>query len=297
MLPIVLAHGYWGFSRIGGASYFRDIEQLLHNLGIAEVFATTVDPRGSLRERAGQLIAQISHQFPGRKVHVIAHSMGGLDARFAVSAKGLARRDLIETLTTLGSPFAGTAVADLAAANFDNPAHVHADILLQVARELLAMAPKIPLAPAETHVQFKFAVARLLEFALSAVRGDYSGLAAYIRAMLTLSDEALHELTRENCRAIFSADQSDVAGLPMFSYAGVTSWPSISAPLILSQLIIGVVEGPENDGLVALNSATLRQTHMANIPTDHFGLIGWSAFDVSPWYRKIVDTIRSHDPG
>ena len=293
-LPVVLAHGYCGFSRLGGASYFHGVESVLRHLGVTEIFATTVDPKGSLRARTGQFVHSITSQFPGRKVHVIAHSMGGLDARFAVSSKGLGRGDLIQTLTTLGTPFQGTTIGDLAALNFNAASTLPRDLLVRVAGELLAMSPRLLLAVGVADAQFRFGVAGMLEVASAAARGDFSGLGTYLRAMLTLSDEGVKELTREKCRRIFDVDQSDVAGLPMFCYAGEVEWPAIAPALVLTQLILKAAEGP-NDGLVAVDSATLKRTHMSNIPTDHLGLVGWSPLDVSGWYGKILDTIRTHE--
>src|SRR5207344_275133 len=46
-----------------------------------------------------------------KKVNVIAHSMGGLDARYAIARLGLG--DRIASLTTIGTPHRGTPVADL----------------------------------------------------------------------------------------------------------------------------------------------------------------------------------------
>jgi len=38
----------------------------------------------------------------GRKVHLFAHSMGGLDARHMITHLGMANR--VRTLTTIGTP-------------------------------------------------------------------------------------------------------------------------------------------------------------------------------------------------
>src|SRR5262245_36086892 len=49
-------------------------------------------------------------EFPNDKVHVIAHSMGGLDARHMVSRLDMHERVL--SLTTIGTPHRGTVFAD-----------------------------------------------------------------------------------------------------------------------------------------------------------------------------------------
>jgi triacylglycerol lipase len=60
--------------------------------------------------RAEQLAAAV-RALPAEKVNLIAHSMGGLDARYAISRLGLADRVL--SLTTIGTPHRGTPLADL----------------------------------------------------------------------------------------------------------------------------------------------------------------------------------------
>jgi triacylglycerol lipase len=60
--------------------------------------------------RARQLKAFIQRASPNEPVHLVAHSMGGLDARYMVSCLGMAKHVL--TLTTLGTPHRGTSFAD-----------------------------------------------------------------------------------------------------------------------------------------------------------------------------------------
>src|SRR5262249_46509671 len=50
-------------------------------------------------------------------VNIVAHSMGGLDARFLLSHLGMARRVL--SLTTVSTPHRGTTLADWFVDNFD----------------------------------------------------------------------------------------------------------------------------------------------------------------------------------
>lgn len=112
--PVVLAHGLLGFSRIavGGArvaSYFRGVGERLEAAG-NRVVAPSVPPTGSIARRAEALAAAIRAEVPGERVHVIAHSMGGLDARHALTHLGLAKH--VVSLTTLGTPHRGSPVAD-----------------------------------------------------------------------------------------------------------------------------------------------------------------------------------------
>jgi triacylglycerol lipase len=79
------------------------------------VLEPQVDPTGSVQERGDQLAEKILKQTaPGDKVHILAHSMGGLDARHAITK----RTDLVErvaTLVTIGTPHRGSPVADAVA--------------------------------------------------------------------------------------------------------------------------------------------------------------------------------------
>ena len=110
--PIVLAHGVMGFDelRIAGRShvYFRGVADYLRGQGLT-VYVARVDPSSSVAERAAQLAEQV-RMIPERRVNIIAHSMGGLDARFAISKLGIGHR--VASLITIGTPHHGTPLAD-----------------------------------------------------------------------------------------------------------------------------------------------------------------------------------------
>jgi triacylglycerol lipase len=114
--PIVLAHGLFGFSRIGLGpltltTYFRGIPQALREAG-NRVLVTRVHPIASIEFRAQRLGYRILTNFPDEPVHVIGHSSGGLDARRLLAEPGWRKRIL--SLTTIGSPHQGTIIADFA---------------------------------------------------------------------------------------------------------------------------------------------------------------------------------------
>jgi len=113
--PVVLAHGLLGFDRIaiGGRehSYFRGVTNHLMRVG-AEVHRPRVPSLASIALRAEEL-AQRVKMIRARKVNIIAHSMGGLDVRYAIAKLGLA--DRVASLVTIGTPHFGTPVADLGA--------------------------------------------------------------------------------------------------------------------------------------------------------------------------------------
>lgn len=112
--PIIFAHGLLGFDelRVGPwtlARYWSNIPDTLRAAG-NRVFVARVAPLGSVAERAAQLKRFIDLHSPNEPVHIIGHSMGGLDARHMISRLGMTDRVL--TLTTVATPHRGTAFAD-----------------------------------------------------------------------------------------------------------------------------------------------------------------------------------------
>jgi triacylglycerol lipase len=102
-----------GFDKIAFAgkdhSYFRGVTRHLTRVG-ADVHRPCVPSAASIAVRAEEL-ARLIRMIPAKKVNVIAHSMGGLDARYAIMRYGLA--DRVASLITVGTPHYGTPVADL----------------------------------------------------------------------------------------------------------------------------------------------------------------------------------------
>jgi triacylglycerol lipase len=112
--PIVLIHGLFGFEsiRIAGwavLSYFPGIPDLLRAAG-NRVLVPRLSPTAGIAERAAQLKGFLDTHSPNEPVHLLAHSMGGLDARYLISRLGMADRVL--SLTTLGTPHRGCSFAD-----------------------------------------------------------------------------------------------------------------------------------------------------------------------------------------
>jgi|SRR5882672_10593872 len=110
---VVLAHGVLGFDEIVVAGrrhrYFRNISERLAAPGF-DFHRPGVPPRASVPVRAGKLVALL-RELPGERINVIAHSMGGLDARYAITRLGLASR--VACLVTIGCPHFGTPLSNL----------------------------------------------------------------------------------------------------------------------------------------------------------------------------------------
>jgi triacylglycerol lipase len=112
--PVVLVHGLLGFGRVQVAgrtvaSYFPGIVEVLEAAG-NRVLVPNLSLTDGVAHRAQQLKDFLEGHSPHEPVHLLAHSMGGLDARYMISRLGMADRVL--TLTTLGTPHRGTAFAD-----------------------------------------------------------------------------------------------------------------------------------------------------------------------------------------
>jgi triacylglycerol lipase len=118
--PIVLAHGLFGFDRIGLgpvtlANYFRSLPRYLEAAG-NRVLVSQVPSIAGIERRSRMLGRRIRDAFGGEPVHLIGHSMGGLDARALLASEGDA--GLILSLTTIGTPHLGSALADFAKIGF-----------------------------------------------------------------------------------------------------------------------------------------------------------------------------------
>lgn len=113
--PVVLAHGLLGFDeiRIGRSrhGYFRGVSERLEKEGCI-VHACRVAKTASIADRAAELAAFV-RGIPAKRVNLVAHSMGGLDARYALSKLGLSGK--VASLVTVGTPHLGTPLADLGA--------------------------------------------------------------------------------------------------------------------------------------------------------------------------------------
>ncbi len=109
-MNLVFASGFLIPQSLKRLDYFRDV---------AKQYPGALFPRvalaGNVELRANQLAEQIEAAFPEGRIDIVAHSMGGLDARFLLSRnlRGLTPR--IATLSTIATPHRGSPVADLLA--------------------------------------------------------------------------------------------------------------------------------------------------------------------------------------
>jgi len=123
--PIILAHGICRFDEVlhlgpdldnqpdDSAHYFKSIRSVLMQEGF-EVYHTRVAWAAGVERRCDQLKEQIERCTASfsqhQKVHIIAHSMGGLDARHMLYKYRMEER--VASLNTIGTPHKGSSFAD-----------------------------------------------------------------------------------------------------------------------------------------------------------------------------------------
>lgn len=105
--PFLLHHGFLSGRRL----QWPKAKSFITSRGYL-VFTTEVSAAQSIEDRAKQLKVQVDEilQTTGsKKINLIAHSMGGLDARYLISS--LKYADKVASLTTVATPHRGTPIA------------------------------------------------------------------------------------------------------------------------------------------------------------------------------------------
>lgn len=111
--PIVLAHGFNGSPENEWGVHSRVVSELQRDGH--QIYIARVSPFRSVEVRGAELAAEIDlalAEFGADKVNIIAHSMGGLDSRFAITS--LDMTDKVASLVTISTPHRGSYVADAA---------------------------------------------------------------------------------------------------------------------------------------------------------------------------------------
>ena len=109
--PIVLIHGA-GFRDLKWPVYWGRIPGELEKHG-ASVYYGLQDSWGSIETNAGAIISRIDAilaETGSKKVNLIAHSKGGLEARMAASSLGYGEK--VASITTIGTPHHGSKTVD-----------------------------------------------------------------------------------------------------------------------------------------------------------------------------------------
>ena len=287
--PIVLMHGMAGFNTLANLpvdiSYFNGVQADLKAHGESEVFVTIAPPYNTSEVRAQALAPQhdqILMQTGAKKLNLIGHSQGGMDARVLVSAGGLNYASKVASVTTIATPHQGTQVADLGMGLISGPT---SSITEGVANAFL----------------------QLLE------DGVYS-----VQTNPELQAQAL-ELTTSYMANTFNPKYVNAPGVVYASYAGRTNlengdgdcddgvYANQPESLAIPQVPLGVtaaylsLEGQTSDGLVPVTSAKWG-TFMECVPADHLKEVGMidqngsdpiSGYDHLVFFRAVVARLRA----
>jgi len=110
--PILLIHGA-GFRDRKHFNYWGRIPAALEEEG-AEILYGNQDSWGNTGKNAEVLKDNLNHflaETNNKKVNIIAHSKGGLEARYMISSLGMA--DKVASLTTIATPHHGSKTIDI----------------------------------------------------------------------------------------------------------------------------------------------------------------------------------------
>jgi len=129
--PILLVHGL-----VDNRSVFTVLRRALRRRGFGRVRTVNYSPFTSdIREAArvlGRYVEALCAQTGYERIHVIAHSLGGVIARYYVQRLGGDAR--VHTLVTLGSPHGGTGVARLLPLPIIRQLRPGSDVVAELAR-------------------------------------------------------------------------------------------------------------------------------------------------------------------
>jgi hypothetical protein len=135
---VIMVPGFLGFERLGGFAYFADHLAATLRASLESrtrrrtpVIPLGTLPAGSLVARQAVLLEQLvywNQRLRPQRIHLVAHSSGGVDAYFATAATTLSgsawtaeqqeARKRIATIACMGTPFLGTTLSDSEVARF-----------------------------------------------------------------------------------------------------------------------------------------------------------------------------------
>jgi triacylglycerol lipase len=109
--PVLLCHGFGALGNVAKKGLLHEIAMMFRARGIL-AYAPNIMPYGRIETRSQawkKIIDQIIEHTGSARLHVIAHSMGGLDMRHAIHHLGAHAQ--VSSLTTVSTPHRGTSLA------------------------------------------------------------------------------------------------------------------------------------------------------------------------------------------
>lgn len=275
--PIVLVHGLLGFdSLLGVYDYYFRIPAALESGG-ATVYVANLSAANSSELRGEQLIDELDtlHAIYGHaRFNLIGHSHGGPTIRYVASV----RPDLVASVTSVGSPHTGSAVADV----IDQGVAEGSWQESVLASLVDALAALIDFLSGDLHPQD----------ALAALGSLSSAGAAQFNA------DHPQGLPASAC----GHGPAQVNGIRYYSFGGtrvVTNLLDISDYMLAASSLF-FPSGQQNDGLVERCSSHLGTVVRSDYPWNHldqvnqiFGLRGWFTPNPTSVYRAHANRLKN----
>lgn len=289
---IVLAHGF-NASTTNAWSFYGVAEALAKDHPV--VVKAEVPPFASPQTRATYLAKDVDRALAlcratagcdASGVHLIAHSMGGLDSRALIG--GLHYGDRIKTLTTIASPHHGTAIADAVLGLIPSVADNAVDKLAALfartfTAEELANDSDVrgALSGLAEHNAAAFAAENPMDSRVYVQ--SYAGVSSVVGGWLRDEDKKACE-----GKIVAFRDRSDVMDVRLVPVAAFVAHGTDLRP---------------NDGMATVESAKFGE-FKGCVPADHYGEIGqpkrdtfnrWTGFDHIRFYRGIAFDLARRD--
>lgn len=260
---IALLPGLFGFDRFFVWQMYRGVKPLLEERGFV-VLQPLPDPIASIESRARLVAAQIDVACsPDAPLHLIGHSMGGLDARFIASPSGLGWGGRVRSVTTLVTPHRGSPAADALPVFFQR--------LIRFSSRLAS--PLIPLSKER----------------------------AFTKKIGVKDWPAIENLSPRYLNETFNPTIIDDPRVRYFSYGAVLDNCTTGFALKARRLqgMVAGMTGNDHDGLVPVASAKWGE-YRGTCTTDHSGIIGlhpvpgWKIpFDHLALFAEIADYLAA----
>ena len=247
--PIVFMHGLAGFDTLLNVfDYWVGVEDLLLSQGYSpNIYGVSAFDSTSVRaEQWNQHLDALYRETGARRVNLIAHSQGGLDARYYATLLDINNR--VASITTIATPHMGTAVAGLLSGVVElGPTDGQiVDALISGAAELFGT----------TGDSFSNQLAQMTPESMAIFNADTPDVPGV----------QYYSWAGKSCRYLQWSCQSDMDGETVSSY------------FLLSHAYLESQEG-DNDGLVSVASAEWG-TFLGVLPADHIDEVG-HRFDLS----------------
>ena len=253
--PMVLAHGFFGWDKIGPLDYFYKVKAALQAKGHV-VLVTSVDPFNTSLHRGKQLLKQVEAALVktgAAKVNIIGHSQGGVDARYVAAM--IPHR--VASVTTVATPHLGIKIGDV--------------LLKQTSGYTKALAMAFFKALARP---FYGDVAKDANIVACLTSMTTNGMAAFNNKYPDHPDVAYFSIGGRSDKHMGQTECVAPKAPPFITkYAKVVD-PIAPLLLITSKLLADKFHTPKpNDGMVQLAKVKWG-TWLGCIPADHFDQVG-----------------------